>query len=349
MADRVIFDRVRQYGSIVNPLLVWVAFFVCQETVGQVRNAHSLVYHEGESMVYLFGGATEKEVIADLQRLNGHQWEDVITAEVPPARTFAGLVYDPQNDRLVLFGGSKVLFGKETSLDNLLNDTWQFKDGAWRQLFPESQPSPRAEMSMAYDVQRQRLVLFAGYTIEGKKYIKLSDTWEYYEDNWHRVKAKGPTARHGAPMVYEPSRKQLLLFGGSTIDRQYGPGTGETWVWNNNRWEKLTIEQPIGVFNAAMAYDSVSSRIIRFGGYNGDSRVNSTLLFSGNAWEPYESNQNPLPRNHHAMVYDARESRVLMYGGHDGKKVFGDLWAFQIGEWQMLYDVAPKKRVRNSH
>jgi len=314
-----------------------------------VRNAHSMVYDTHKSIVYLFGGANEEAVLSDLWFLNETQWEKVETDKTPSPRTFASMAYDRVNTRIVLFGGSKVLFGKTPDSDNLLNDTWVFEDNTWKKLITKNAPTPRAEATMVYDENRNKLLLFGGYTIEGKKYIKLGDTWEFYDNEWHLVSDKGPSKRHGISMSFDGESNEVILFGGSTVDKQYGERKGETWRWDGQKWNKLSIEQPLGVFNATMTYDPHKEEFVRFGGWNGKSRINTTWVFKENSWRILASDQSPSPRNHSNMVYSIKEQRIILFGGHDGKYVFGDTWEFREHKWHKILDQKPVKRVKNRH
>lgn len=314
-----------------------------------VRNAHSMTFSSTNSKIYLFGGADQKAVLAELWEYQKGTWLPLLFEDGPPARTFASLVYDPQNERLLLFGGSKVLFGKGPDSNNLMSDTWEFKDKEWNKLTVSASPSPRAEASMVYDTSRNRIVLFGGYKIEGNNYLKLRDTWEFYENEWILMSETGPSARHGAAMVYDRNLGKVVLFGGSTSDRQYGEGKGETWFWDGTHWTKADTKQPYGIFNAAMAYDIKKAVIVRFGGWNGKGRDNSTWIYRNNQWQEQKLQVAPSPRNHSSIVYDEEQDRILLYGGHDGKSVFGDLWEFKDGQWNELSGSEPLKRIKNGH
>ncbi len=310
------------------------------------RNAHSMVFHQGDERIYLFGGATEKAVKNDLWFFDEGKWQPRDTEAGPSARTFAAMVYDEGNNRIVLFGGSRALFGTAPDPDNLLGDTWQFQNGYWRQLEPAHSPSPRAEASLAYDPKRQRLVLFGGYFIDADGgYKKLGDTWEYDGEDWRQVSADGPSPRHGVALWYDTTSASTLLFGGSTEDRQYGKKAGETWTWDGEIWQKLEVEQPPGIFNAAIA--PTPEGILRFGGWNGKSRTDETWLFTEALWTELETTAAPSPRNHSSMVFDG--VRVILYGGHDGRNVFGDTWSWQDGKWQLLIEGPSMPRVKNGH
>jgi hypothetical protein len=89
-----------------------------------------------------------------------------VITDAPPARTFGNLVYDEQENRFILFGGSKVLFGGD-NLGNhlLLNDTWQFKNNKWIEIKTSNAPHARAEAAMAYDIVRKKNCTFWGIQV----------------------------------------------------------------------------------------------------------------------------------------------------------------------------------------
>ena len=320
-----------------------------KNNTASVRNAHSMAYHSEESRVYFFGGANEEEVLSDLWVLDSTSWRKVVTKNEPEPRTFASLIYDNKNNRLVLFGGSKVLFGKDPDPQNLLNDTWQFRSNQWEKLITNDAPSPRAEAAMAYDESRETIVLFGGYYIQNGEFIKLGDTWEFHDNDWHLTSRVGPSERHGVSMAYDAKDKSIVLFGGSTIDKQYGEYRGETWKWNGEKWNKLDIVQPTGIFNASMVYDKELGVLIRFGGWNGKSRINESWSFRDNKWNKLDTDNSPTSRNHSNMVYDERQKKIILFGGHDGENVFGDTWEYANHKWKKISESKSIKRVNNGH
>ncbi|AVI52172.1 hypothetical protein C5O00_13820 [Pukyongia salina] len=337
----LIFSLVMTLGCVSN--------IERKENLGFVRNAHSMAYNALESKVYLFAGASEEEVVSDLWVLDSKNWRRVDTKIQPEPRTFASMVYDIQNNRLILFGGSKVLFGIKPDSNNLLNDTWQFKNNKWEKLITKNSPIPRAEASMVYDQDRETVVLFGGYHIQNNEYIKLGDTWEFRNNDWNLITNSGPSNRHGAAMAYDSEEKCIILFGGSTIDKQYGESKGETWKWDGKEWKKTTNIGPAGIFNASMAYDEERKEFIRFGGWNGTTRINETWRLSGNNWDKLKTNKSPNPRNHSNMIYDQKNGRMVLFGGHDGENVFGDIWEFRNYEWNKIMETSPIRRIENGH
>ena len=133
------------------------------------------------------------------------------------------------------------------------------------------------------------------------------------------------------------------------MDRSYGPGTGETWELRGNVWKLLNTASPPNVFDPEMVFDGVTGQFIRFGGWNGERRLDQTWVMRENGWMRIGTGESPSARNHAAMVFDPVRQRVQLYGGHDGDQIFGDLWALQNGRWSRLSGTAPLRRIANGH
>lgn len=313
-----------------------------------VRNGHSMAVDPASGNVFLFGGADESKVYGDLWKLTEDGWE-FVTDKGPAPRTFAGLAFDEGRGSLILFGGNDSLFGTEERRPRALSDTWEFRNENWRKLDEGEGPPPRAEAAMAYDRAARRLVLFGGYSMGGTGLTKFGDTWEFNLGRWRQILHDGPSPRNGATAAYDPIRKEIVLFGGSPTERSYGPGTGETWLLKGDRWRKIGIAQPANVFDSEMVFDPITGAILRFGGWNGETRIGELWKFPENGWTRIDSRRGPSPRNHTAMVYDPVNRRVVLFGGHDGNKVFGDLWFYKSGKWTLAADRKPLERVENGH
>lgn len=118
----------------------------------------------------------------------------------PPPRSDAGMAYDVQHDRMVLFGGG--------SSAGALGDTWTWDGAKWTQMQGQG-PSARDGLSLTYDSARSRVVLFGGGAY-------FHDTWEWDGVQWTLITQSGPIGRVGAAMGFDPSRSKAVLFGGGT-------------------------------------------------------------------------------------------------------------------------------------
>ncbi len=306
-----------------------------------VRNAHASVYDSRTHALLVFGGATATEVRADLWRWRLGSWHRS-PATGPEPRTFPAMAYDSARDEIVLFGGSRVLFGDSSSRPAMLADTWVLRNDEWSRVSGGG-PDPRAESAIAYDPARGRTVLFGGrYTTLGGGVTRLGDTWEWDGRRWIRVSTAGPSPRNGAAMAWHPGLRAVVLFGGS------GGPLGDTWSWDGRAWTPLPIPPAPGRFNTVMVWDPSTHRLVRFGGWDGKGRTSDTWELCEDGWALVQSD-GPGPRNHAVLVSAPDRGSILLFGGHDGELVFGDLWERRDGRWVQLDSARPIRRAPNDH
>lgn len=98
---------------------------------------------------------------------DGRQFVD-LGVESPPTRQDVRVVYDADNERLVLFGG---MYDKK-----YLADTWVFDGKVWFQVRLPDFPSPRFGQVMFYDQKRNSIILTGGQQEKDPYY--MNDTWE---------------------------------------------------------------------------------------------------------------------------------------------------------------------------
>jgi hypothetical protein len=306
-----------------------------------VRNAHSMVYDSSRRAVILFGGADATHVCRDTWRWNSQNrvWQ-LVTESGPEPRTFAAFAYDERRREAILFGGNRVLFGKGDEANTFLADTWRLQNYRWARS-AEVGPAPRAEAAIAYDQDRERVVLFGGYNRTAGVTQRFGDTWEWDGEHWNKVAVEGPTPRNNAAMTYDERRRRIVLFGGP------GP-SNETWEWDGYHWTRLQAGDVPGRFNPMMIYDTKREEILRFGGWTGKERVGDTWILARGGWSRLDV-AGPPARNHSAIAYDTRRHSAVLFGGHDGDNVFGDTWEWDGSTWDRAAYVAPQKRIDNGH
>jgi len=171
------------------------------------------------------------------------------------------MVYDPDRQQAILFGG-------ETA--GLDNETWAFDaffDTTWANLTPGPSPSPRSKHAMVYDTTNKQVILFGGETTS---FRKNGETWAYDVANniWtHLSPPNPPSARLGHTLVYDSINERALMFGGFADGSPFP--SGETWIYDylTKRWSPLFPSPvPPRRFLHAMAYDSENQQAILFGG-----------------------------------------------------------------------------------
>lgn len=312
-----------------------------------VRNAHCMAYDIQTKTIIVFGGADEKEVKNDTWLYKNGKWEQ-LKNDGPQGRTFANMVYDPYRKYVVLFGGNKVLFGDSSSGNTALNDTWIFKNYKWRQINTKQAPPARAEACMAFNETNNTILLFGGYSFTDsttRERRRLNDTWEFNGIDWKMVSSGEMEPRSGGVITFDKNFNNCILFGGNIRSSKNNP----MWLWNGTKWNEIkTMTEP--VYNTTMVFLIDKKTLIRYGGYDGKTRVNTTWHYSKkNDWQVVKTSINPPARNHACMIYNTDDGSAFLYGGHDGDFVFGDIWKFKDGNWMPVFNTASVRRVENNH
>ncbi len=214
---------------------------------------------------------------------------------------------------------------------------------AWRQhVAPPI--SNRFEFAMAYDVIRQRVVLFGGD--DG---ARQADTWAWDGHSWHRIATPGPSppSRIKHAMAYDVVRGRIVLFGGAAGSHDFG----DTWEWDGYAWHPMASDGlgPSPRHDHAMAYDVARGRVVLFGGEHDAERLGDTWEWDGQSWHllaPHS--RGPSGREKTAMAYDSARERVVLFGGLDGTTQ-NDTWEWDGQSWHSTTASAPPPSPRDDH
>ncbi len=156
-------------------------------TMPAARTANSLAYDAASGEVVLFGGDCWYFTICRDQPLNDtwtfHAgiWRNVTNrSTAQPSQRVAAALLPIGADGVLLFGGW------EGGGASLLNDSWQFTNGSWRNVTNASQPRPsaRAEAVTADIGPSSTPALFGGIDSGGNL---ANDTWTYDHGAWANV------------------------------------------------------------------------------------------------------------------------------------------------------------------
>jgi len=130
-------------------------------TAPLARYSHSAIYDPVRDRMLVFsgGGLATNDVWA-LSLGDTPAWAQLLPSGSPPLARFAhSAVYDPNGDRMILFGGH--------DYNQPLNEVWALsltEPAAWTLVFnSDDAPSPRAYHSAVYDSAYRRMVVFGGF------------------------------------------------------------------------------------------------------------------------------------------------------------------------------------------
>jgi Kelch motif len=214
----------------------------------------------------------------------GSGWKFVAAAGgLPPIRWGACGIYDPDGERLVMFGGKH---GQGASL--CLGDVWELdlsvSPAVWTELTPSSgdAPAARAMASAVLDTARNRMIVFGGHD-SSSRVRSEAWAWDLESDRWESsaldVTGTVPWNSQGLTghtAVYDPGHDRLIVTGGSPVSakaNEFTTMSNRTYtleladapdkcIWRNVVVD--TGDSPPGRIRAIAAFDGV--RMIVHGG-----------------------------------------------------------------------------------
>lgn len=203
----------------------------------------------------------------------------------------------------------------------------------WIKVDAPQSPPARANHGMAYDVERQKVVVFGGSPAAGGF---INDTWVMEGGAWSEVDpATIPPARRGLALVHDRGRNLTVMFGG---EDQAGK-LSDLWEFDGEDWSQIVPEgvSPPARSDHAMAYDEVRGVTLLFGGSGDDDHLADTWQFDGSEWTEIVSELVPPARSHHAMAFDAAAGLIVMAGGIEAT---ADTWVFDGQTWSEMVAAA---------
>lgn len=301
----------------------------------EARAHHQVVYHAGESRVYMIGGSTRRgaghHYFEDVWYREGGAWTQA--AELPFPRSSHRLVYDPTRNSLILFGGG---FGRAIRAEGVI---WEWGEAGWKARGGNSRAAA-AEPGMCYDRSRERVVIFGGWDDAG---AFRGDTWEWDRTSLVQVDSVGPSARAGHALVYDPVRERCLVFGGRGAEGYHA----DTWEWDGTSWHRLEVTGPSPRWFFGAATDPKRGRIVIFGGRGPDAPVlgrdatgdfSDTWIWTGEDWQQLSAEGAPA-RSGGQLTFNGRN--IVLFGGREerpeGFHDRNDLWELDRGSWVRLH------------
>ena len=328
------------------------------------RYGHAMAFDGSRGKAVVFGGFAistggDLNDVWDWDPVSGGWTERMTGAEspMPTARQYASLVSDDSHARLELLAGATYYdpWGGGSGGRPILPPTaygttgsrevWELdpsKPAFTDRTVPLDIPQARVGHSMAYNPSTGNVYVFGGS--DAMTGLLFDDLWAWDGKVWAQVAADTrPPARSDAALAFDPARKSLILYGGSTNN-----GTSsDTWEWTPAKgWTQLSpVTSPISLSGHGMVTDTTRNKILLFGGYSYsyvDPYPKSPM--SSDVWEwdgaamswtdrgpTTTSNGAPSPRQYPLMAYDSGRQKLLVYDGTNYSSGMGVYW-----EWDPI-------------
>ncbi|MCK5941828.1 MAG: hypothetical protein KAI24_07680, partial [Planctomycetes bacterium] len=183
-----------------------------------------------------------------------------------------------------------------------LDDFWAWNGASWIDLTSPSGPSARWDAKLAYDVVRDRLVLFGGSMSAG-----FDDTWEFDGVSWQQMTPQTTPDPRGTAITYDLVRQQCVLVTHAAI--QGAPG--RTWTWDGVDWTLVDSNGPDTGQGGAMAYDLGRDVSVYIGGHPVSDEI---WEWNGSGWSQV-GGLPPGGRYRPSLSYDPVQGAVQLFGG----------------------------------
>jgi len=224
-------------------------------------------------------------------------------------------------------------------------------------------PGPLLGERIIYDPIGKNIYVFGG-TNSQNNWVLTNALWKYdIEKNvWSLIDTEvKPTPRFDHVMVYMPTLRAILVFGGVTDAER----TNDTWLFDiaSEKWKKISLDnKPYPRSDPGYCYDEENNIVIIFSGYMEGLQLADTWAFdpATKTWIEMKPSGTPLPLNAVSeygcrMVYDSVNKKVIMFGGHwktTGERhgYDNDVWIYDYGmnTWT-LRTANPKPSARYTH
>jgi N-acetylneuraminic acid mutarotase len=273
----------------------------------------------------------------------------------PSPRFGHSMVYDPVNERVLLFGGA-VWDNRYTFFEDL----WSYDPvtNTWIEVEHTPGPSGRFNYMLAYVSDRHQLFLFGGWS-EGDR---IGDTWTYDIDanEWTQLHPQdSPYPRSDAAIAYDEENGVIVLFDGYCQDDR---GRQDTWVYDfgEGNWIQMNPEEPPkSQYGHYMIYDSQNQQMVMYGGHwsiwengqmvsHGYSDGVWTYDYPSDTWTKVDTASSLPQRYWHTIAYDEDRGKMVVFGGSGATTpVLDDTWLYDLSTnaWERLdTDEKPPER-----
>lgn len=332
-----------------------------------LRRNHTAIYDAANDRMVVFGGYDGEVFRNDAQALSfgTMTWSDIEThGPTPEVRDLMTAVYDPNDQRMVVFGG--------WSGEEYLNDVWMLSLDSrprWEKIqrlrTPKStNPGPRRDYVAVYDPIEDRMVLFGGTNGDF-----LNDVWVLTlggGEMWtpQTTGGAGPSGRNGGGAIFDPSRNELVVFGG--YDTNWRADVHHLSLTTKQWSGGLESNPPSPRRDYASALDAGGDRVLYFGGtvaLNESQGLNVADLWTRSLdpqgeWTLLDAGMGagmgskPGARHGSSAFFDVQSGGFYVFGGYGvgngpGQNWLNDLWRWDSSTgWSPVAVSGPPPSIR---
>jgi hypothetical protein len=279
--------------------------------------------------VVLFGGVDDYD--NTWVWVGGGQWRLADPTISPPGRIDAAAAYDPQMQRLLLFGGRQAPY----TSGPLLNDTWAWDGAAWSELDPggATAPSPGEGATMAWDDALSEMVLVttAGNSPGGDQ------TWIWSGTHWvHAAHGAVAPSAFDLPIAFDPVTRSLIAEGCCATPVSPLGALDITWRWNGTSWGQIPgTAEPLPGSSLALNPDTDQLALCNCGPMRA---LPALASWTGRTWSVMSVDRLPIDPD--TMITEAGSGQLVIVGSASPSSPFVaqpiHIWGLEGTLWRQL-------------
>lgn len=246
-------------------------------------------------------------------------WTKLTPSTLPACANEGVMTYDTTKDVVVFTNGV-------CSTADVENETLEWNGTNWNKVTVKANAFRVASAALAYDPDREALVLFGGSTGSGP----LNLTYVLRGEEWRTAitdDSNSPGARSLFTFTTDPINKIVYLFG----------GTGENglkedfWKFQNGMWQMVAASEsaPADCATPNAAYDVDRQRLVVV------CATSATFEYDGTAWKKIDGLKTLPPfRRFSSMTYDQSIKKTVLFGGFDANSNYlNETWTWNGTAW----------------
>ncbi len=250
-------------------------------------------------------------------------WTFTDTNSSPPGpRSLAPMAADPVNRVVYMLNG--------LTDGGSFTDFWMYQNGGWQKITADGTPAC-GTLFAAFDTDRSKLVAVCN---DAGTFEWDGTAWKTFPD----LKTKPPFRRFAA-MVYDPSLRKTVLYGGWD-EANY---VNTTWLWDGTSWTEQKNNRAPSRSLTAMWFDPILKKTVLYGGIGRPNpqdrldRYNDMWSLGNNGWTEIKPSTLPTTRYGAQVAVDPRNGHALLFGGLrldvDSKGLQKQVYANDLWEW----------------
>ena len=249
----------------------------------------------------------------------------------PQPRHSATAAWHPQMHRVLLFGGYA------QGSNQPLGDTWAWTGSTWMKLEDSTRVPPGGSVRMAYDRERQEMVLI----LAGSPVAPLTETWSWDGSRWQQKLASVLPYRSPFTAAYDAVTRSILMVAHTQDGRR-----SETWSWDGGSWQRLApAHKPSASAHMLLMLEPISGKLFllqEVGDQTGGPIDTETWAWDGHDWLLVLKTSEPSNPAGAAAVMDGAHLVLAVFGtvgDAASRSPLAAVWTWAGGTWVRLQPI----------